>query len=96
MFKIDQIMVKEILGANAAGLYAVSISLSEVWYFIPNIIAASFFPAILFYKSKDQKIYHKRITNLYSLLFWLAVFISLFITFFGEWIIEVLYGSSFL
>ncbi|SHM86865.1 flippase [Polaribacter sp. KT 15] len=93
--KIDQIMVKEILGANAAGLYAVSISLSEVWYFIPNIIAASFFPAILFYKSKDQKIYHKRITNLYSLLFWLAVFISLFITFFGEWIIEVLYGSSF-
>ncbi|WP_405611256.1 flippase [Polaribacter sp. Asnod1-A03] len=93
--KIDQIMVKELLGANAAGLYAVSISLSEVWYFIPNIIAASFFPAILFYKSKDQKIYHKRITNLYSLLFWLAVFISLFITFFGEWIIEILYGSSF-
>ncbi|MDX6745251.1 flippase [Polaribacter sp. PL03] len=94
--KIDQIMVKEILGAKAAGLYAVSISLSEVWYFIPNIIAASFFPAILFYKSKDQKTYYKRITNLYSLLFWLAVFISLFITFFGEWIIENLYGDSYL
>jgi O-antigen/teichoic acid export membrane protein len=94
--KIDQIMVKEILGANAAGLYAVSINLSEVWYFIPNIIAASFFPAILLYKSKDQKIYYKRITNLYSLLFWLAIFISLFITFFGEWIVEFLYGFKYI
>ncbi|WP_068447155.1 flippase [Polaribacter atrinae] len=94
--KIDQIMVKDILGAKDAGLYAVSISLSEVWYFIPNIIAVSFFPAILFYKTKDKKIYYKRITNLYSLLFWLAVFLSLFITFFGEWIIEKLYGNSYL
>ncbi|WP_341220397.1 flippase [Polaribacter atrinae] len=94
--KIDQIMVKDILGAKEAGLYAVSISLSEVWYFIPNIIAVSFFPAILFYKTKDKKIYYKRITNLYSLLFWLAVFLSLFITFFGEWIIEKLYGNSYL
>lgn len=94
--KIDQIMVKEILGANAAGLYAVSISLSEVWYFIPNIIAASFFPAILHYKSKEQKIYYKRITNLYGLLFWLAITISIFTTFFGEWIIETLYGTSYL
>jgi O-antigen/teichoic acid export membrane protein len=93
--KIDQIMVKEILGANAAGLYAVSINLSEVWYFIPNIIAASFFPAILLSKAKDKKTYYKRITNLYSLLFWLAILISLFITFFGEWIIEVLYGDLY-
>lgn len=93
--KIDQIMVKEILGAKAAGLYAVSINLSEVWYFIPNIIAASLFPAILLSKVKDKKSYHKRITNLYSLLFWMAVLISLFVTFFGEWIIQILYGDSF-
>ena len=94
--KIDQIMVKEILGAHSAGLYAVAINLSEVWYFIPNIIAASFFPAILLYKTKGKSIYYKRITNLYSLLFWIAVLIAFFITFFGETIINYLYGDVFL
>ena len=75
-------MVKEILGANAAGLYAVSISLSEVWYFIPNIIAASFFPAILHYKSKEQKI-------------WSNVFFF-FTTISSKWLIaEGLYMHSF-
>lgn len=94
--KIDQIMVKEILGANLAGLYSVAINLSEVWYFIPNIIAASFFPAILLYKTKAKSIYYKRITNLYSLLFWISIFIAVFITLFGSPIINYLYGESFL
>ena len=94
--KIDQIMVKEILGAHSAGLYAVAINLSEVWYFIPNIIAASFFPAILMYKTKSKNIYYKRITNLYSLLFWVAILIAVFITLFGSTIINYLYGGVFL
>jgi O-antigen/teichoic acid export membrane protein len=94
--KIDQIMVKEILGANSAGLYSVAINLSEVWYFIPNIIAASFFPAILSYKTKAQSIYYKRITNLYSLLFWISIVIAVFITLFGSTIINYLYGEEFL
>lgn len=93
--KIDQVMVKEILGAHSAGIYAVAINLSEVWYFIPNIIAASLFPAILKLKDGEEKIYHKRLTNLYSFLFWIAIVIAIFITFFGGIIIEFLYQESF-
>ena len=48
--KIDQVMIKEMLGAEAVGQYAAAVRLSEVWYFIPIIIASSLFPAIVILK----------------------------------------------
>jgi O-antigen/teichoic acid export membrane protein len=93
--KIDQIMVKEILGNHSAGVYAVAITLSEAWYFIPNIIVSSLFPAILLAKKGKQEVYHKKMINLYSFLFWAAIIISIIITFFGDFIISYLYGKAY-
>ena len=45
--KIDQVMIKQMLGADQVGLYAAAVRLSEVWYFIPIVITASVFPAII-------------------------------------------------
>lgn len=93
--KIDQIMVKEILGNHSAGIYAVAITLSEAWCFIPNIIVSSLFPAILLAKKGKQIVYHKKMINLYSFLFWVAITISIIITFFGDFIISYLYGNAY-
>tara|TARA_R110000787_G_scaffold6697_9_gene23288 strand:- start:5339 stop:6658 length:1320 start_codon:yes stop_codon:yes gene_type:complete len=93
--RIDQVMVKEILGAKSAGLYAASINLSEAWYFIPNIIAASLFPAILISKKQSLEVYLKRIKNLYSILFWIAVLIAILTTFLSDIIVNYLYGIDY-
>lgn len=93
--RIDQIMVKEILGNKSAGIYAVAISLSEVWYFVPQIIASSLFPAILQSKLKSKNLYTKRLTHLYFILFWIAIIIALGMTLFGDFIISQLYGESY-
>jgi len=45
--KIDQVMIKEMLNAEAVGQYAAAVRLSETWYFIPMAISSSLFPAIL-------------------------------------------------
>ena len=94
--RIDQIMVKEILGNQSAGIYAVAINLSESWYFIPNIIISSLFPAIVLSKTKSVHVYHKRLINLYSILFWIAVLIAIFMNVFGHFIIEHLYGINYI
>ncbi|RCS26234.1 flippase [Polaribacter sp. WD7] len=93
--RIDQVMVKEILGDKSAGLYAVAINLSEVWYFIPNMIVSSLFPAIIISKTKEKEVYHKRLINLYRILFWIAILVALFTTLFGEFIIKNLYGIEY-
>jgi len=53
--KIDQVMIKEMLGSEAVGQYAVAVRLSELWYFIPMIVVSSLFPAIINAKEISEK-----------------------------------------
>jgi len=51
--RIDQVMIKNMLGNWAVGQYAAAVRLSEVWYFIPIVVCNSLFPAIV--KAKKNK-----------------------------------------
>lgn len=94
--KIDQVMIKEMLGAKAVGNYAAAVRLSEAWYFIPMSITSSVFPAIINAKKKGEDFYYQRLQKLYDLMVWLAVIIALPTTFLATLIIKVLYGEAFL
>ena len=94
--KIDQIMIKEMLGAEQVGFYAAAARLSEAWYFIPMAITSSVFPAIINAKKQSEELYYQRLQKLYDLMVWLAVAIALPTTFLSPWVIRVLYGDAFL
>jgi O-antigen/teichoic acid export membrane protein len=53
--KIDQVMLKEMLDTKAVGIYAAAVKLCEAWYFVPTVVTASVFPAII--SSKKKVIY---------------------------------------
>lgn len=93
--KIDQVMIKEMIGSNAVGQYSAAVKLSEAWYFIPMVISSSMFPAILNAKKKSLSLYHARLQNLYDLLVWMAVIIAIPMTFLSDWLINLLYGEQF-
>jgi len=93
--KIDQIMIGDIIGNEAVGIYSSAIKLSEVWYFIPMVITSSIFPAILDAKNKSEKVYYKRLQQLYFLMVWVAILIAIPITFLSEKIIIILYGQAY-
>jgi O-antigen/teichoic acid export membrane protein len=93
--KIDQVMIKEILGAEAVGQYAAAVRLSEAWYFIPMVIASSLFPAIMEAKKLSEKLYYERLQKLYDLMVWIAVAIALPMTFLSDWVVALLYGEQY-
>jgi O-antigen/teichoic acid export membrane protein len=93
--RIDQIMIKEMLGEYDAGIYSAAVRLSEFWYFIPVIITNSLFPAIINAKNTSKELYYKRLQGLYALTVWLAIGIALPITFLNNWIVVLLYGDSY-
>ncbi len=93
--KIDQIMIKNMLGSTEVGLYAAAVRLSEVWYFIPMVISSSLFPAILNAKKISKELYHSRIQQLYDLMAWMAIAIAIPMTFLSDWMIHLLYGAQF-
>jgi O-antigen/teichoic acid export membrane protein len=94
--KIDQVMIKEIIGQRQVGIYAVATSLSMATYFIPMVITDSLFPAILNAKKNDKDLYHKRLQKLYDTLIWLAIIISGFVYFISEYIIYFLFGIEYM
>jgi len=93
--KIDQVMIKEMLGNEAVGQYAAAVRLSEAWYFIPMVISASLFPAIINAKKVSKKLYYARLQKLYDLMVWMAIAIAIPMTFLSDWIVELLYGGQY-
>jgi O-antigen/teichoic acid export membrane protein len=93
--RIDQIMIGNMLGDKFLGNYSVAVNLSEIWYFVPTIIAGSVFPAILYSKKISQKLYLKRLQILYDSMFWIAFLIAVPVSFFSSQIISFLYGPAF-
>lgn len=93
--KIDQVMINEMLDSEAVGQYAAAVRLSEVWYFIPMVIASSLFPAIVNAKKQSETLYYARLQKLYDLMVWIAIAIALPMTFMSDWLVHLLYGKQY-
>ncbi len=93
--KIDQVMIKEMMNAEAVGQYAAAVRLSEVWYFIPMVITASLFPAIINAKKKNENLYYLRLQRLYDFMAFMGIAIAVTMTFLSTWITELLYGAQY-
>jgi O-antigen/teichoic acid export membrane protein len=93
--RIDQVMIKMMLDSKAVGNYAAAVRLSEAWYFVPQAITQSLFPAILSAKKQSEKLYYDRLQRLYDLMVWLAVAVAIPTTFLSGWVVNLLYGHDY-
>jgi PST family polysaccharide transporter len=93
--KIDQIMLGQMMGDEAVGIYSAAVQISEVMYFVPMAIVASVFPAILEAKKRCEKQYYDRLQRLYDLMVWLAIAVALPMTFLSTAIVTLLFGDAY-
>lgn len=93
--RIDQIMIGKMLGEYEVGIYSVAVRLSEVFYFIPSLVSASIFPAILNAKKQGEEQYKKRLQQLYTFMVWLAVSIAIPMSFLANWLVILLFGNDY-
>ncbi len=94
--RIDQIMIKNMLGVAAVGYYSAAVKISEGFYFIPMLVTASLFPAIVNAKKRDEVLYLNRLEVLFSVLVWLAIGFSLSLMFLAGPLIKILFGQAYL
>lgn len=93
--KVDQVIIKQLLGSEEVGQYAAATRLSEAWYFIPMVIASSLFPAIISAKNQSKELYYSRLQKLYDLMVWMSIAIALPMTFLSDTIVNIVYGSQY-
>lgn len=93
--KIDQIMLGEMIGEKAVGIFSAAAKLSEAWYFVPMMIVSSVFPTIITNKQTNQAIYMERVQRLYNLLAFMSVIIGVIFTLISSWLITTLYDANY-
>ena len=93
--RVDQVMIKSILGVEELGYYAAAIKIYEGWIIIPMIICISLLPAISEKRAGSRGDYEKFMVRIFSGVFWLGIIASLVAVAFGEAMIELTFGAEF-
>ena len=93
--KIDQVMLKWMIGAEEVGVYAVAAQLSEAWYFLPTAIVASFFPKLIKLHEADPARFNQRFQQLFDVLFILAIVVAILVSLVAGPLIALLFGAEY-
>ncbi|WP_429070820.1 flippase [Aeromonas veronii] len=93
--RIDQIMIKEMLGETELGIYAAVLPLAMLWTFIPMTLSVSLAPMVARAKQQSEQAYWACLSNIFrgfALLGWL---ICVPVAMVSSYVVELLFGSEY-
>lgn len=93
--RIDQIMLGQMVGDKAVGIYSAAVKLSEIWYFIPIAITSSVFPSLVEAKKTSEILHQQRIQKLFYIMVLISYVIAVPVTFLSSWLIVLVFGEQF-
>ncbi|WP_212917682.1 flippase [Marinomonas sp. A3A] len=93
--KIDQLIIEYYLGYRMLGYYSAAMRFYEAWLIVPVVFSISVMPLILKKKRQSIQEYETILSVLYSFIFYLSLFFSIFVFTFSDFIIRYTFGPSF-
>jgi PST family polysaccharide transporter len=93
--RIDAVMLRQMLGPAAVGVYSAAVRISEIWYFIPVALASSLLPALLHEQAGGEVAYRRGLQQYFDLNAAIAYALAVPIAFISPWVIRVAYGSAY-
>ncbi len=93
--RIDQIMLSQMGGNKAVGIFVAASRLTEVWYFVPMAATSSVLPSLVEAKEVGEEAYNRRFLVFCRLMVALALAIVVPVTLFARHLVVALYGPTF-
>lgn len=93
--RIDQVMIKNMIGEKALGYYSTAYKLYEIPQFIAFIFARNMYPILTKRYSEDIKSFIELMNRGTSLMTLISYLLVLFFWLFSDKIINILYGAQF-
>jgi PST family polysaccharide transporter len=93
--RIDAVMLRQMLGPAAVGVYSAAVRISEIWYFVPVALASSLLPTLLNGKAGGEAVYRRGLQQYFDLNAAVAYALAVPIAFISPWVIHVAYGSAY-
>lgn len=94
-YRLDQIMVTEILGERENGIYSITVKFFEYFMVLPYVLVSSFYPVISSAFQKDETKFKAGLKQMYTLLSYLSFAAILGLWLLGPWVMKFLYGEEF-
>lgn len=92
----DKVMLKLMLSETDVGYYSTASSVSTMWVFVLSAIISTLSSAIVRLKKEgNEEAYKRKNRQLYGIVFYLSICVSMLITIFAPLIIRVLYGEAY-
>lgn len=92
----DRFMLKQMIGEESVGYYATALTLCNMWVFVLSAIIDSLTPPIMQAHNENIDTYNKRNKQLYMIVFYISVFVSICFMIFGKLAIRILYGEAYI
>lgn len=93
--RIDQIMIRNMLGLHELGIYSAAVKVYESWIILPYVISISLLPAIVKLKQGDETNYQRRLCQLFRFVIWLSALAAIIVTLFSTSIMTIAFGIEY-
>ncbi len=92
----DKIMLKHMLSETDVGYYSTAVTICGMWSFVLAAIVDSMYPLIMEAHKTSKELFEKRNKQLYAIVFYISVSVSLIFCIFGGLIVRILYGAEYM
>ncbi len=93
--RIDQLMIKNMLGVKELGIYSLSADLPSYVLLLPTVLINSLMPYFVELKKNNPLLYNRRFIQILSASSWASVLVCLIGISIGEEAIDVIYDGKF-
>lgn len=93
--KIDELMLRALLGPTEVGWYTAATRFTEIWFFLPSAIASSLLPGLLEARSAGEEDYRRRLQRSYDFQAAAAYAIAIPLSLGAPWLVALAYGPDF-
>jgi len=93
--RLDQIMIKNMIGEEELARYSAAVRLSEIWYFIPVAVCVSVYPTLVKLKESDGLQFNNGVQKLFNILAFISISVAIVTTFISDYVALFLYGEAY-
>ncbi len=93
--KIDQIMLGQMIGNEAVGIYSAASKITEIFYFVPVVVTSSLYPSLISSRQKGEEEYFLKLQTIFNLMALMSLLIAIPISVFSLLIINTVYGNAY-
>lgn len=93
--RIDQIMLKEMLGASQLGIFAAALPISQALGVIPSALIISLAPFVARKIHQDERLYEDALVTIFRTFAVLSIFGATLIALVSPWLIKLMYGPQY-